>query len=68
MLLLPALSQWDESTFGEMLVGACVNPVFAGIHSIFPPLRGKYYKLNLSALCDLRERSERAVKIYNLKL
>jgi hypothetical protein len=30
-------------------------------HSIFHPLRGKYYKKELSVLCALRERSERAV-------
>ena len=63
MLLLPALSRWDESPFGEQLAGACINPVFTRLYSIFPPLRGKYYKQNLSALCVLRERSEWAVSL-----
>ena len=65
MLLLPALSRRDESPFGEGLVGACVNPAFTGLYSIFPPLRGKYYLQNLSALCGLRERSERAVSLIS---
>ena len=38
------------------------------IHSIFPPLRGKYYKKILSALCVSRERSERAVNIIFRKV
>ena len=38
------------------------------IHSIFPPLRGKYYKKILRALCVSRERSERAVNIIFRKV
>jgi len=32
-------------------------------HSIFPPLRGKYYKEKLSVLCVSSEQRERAVNL-----